>query len=137
MLAFQVRQHNLAPEEQGGGSAHQLPALGGSVAVDAPLDRRWIAAGCVEAVVQDLHLLVRAAAGRRPQPSVVIVDRRTLHSTVASGARAGVDGNTRMRGSKVHAVVDILGRLLALSVTPANKPDATEFGIRDIPAAGL
>jgi transposase len=34
--------------------------------------RRWIAAGCFEAIVQDLRLLVRTAAGRRPQPSVAI-----------------------------------------------------------------
>src|SRR6266853_647500 len=53
--------------------------------------RRWIAAGCFEALVHDLRLLVRAASGRRPQPSVAIVDRRMLRSTVASGQRAGVD----------------------------------------------
>jgi transposase len=43
--------------------------------------RRWIAAGCFEALVQDLRLLVRAAAGRRPQPSAALVDSRTLRST--------------------------------------------------------
>ena len=31
--------------------------------------RRWIAAGSFEAIVQDLRLFVRAAAGRQPQPS--------------------------------------------------------------------
>jgi len=82
--------------------------------------RRWIAAGCFEAIVQDLRLLVRAAAGRRPQPSVGIVDSRTLRSTVESGQRAGVDGHKRVRGTKVHAVVDTMGTLLALAVTPAN-----------------
>ncbi len=82
--------------------------------------RRWIAAGCFEAIVHDLRLLVRVASGRRPQPSIAIVDSRTLRSTEESGARAGVDGHKRVRGSKVHAVVDTMGSLLALSVTPAN-----------------
>jgi transposase len=83
--------------------------------------RRWIAAGYFEAIVQDLRLLVRAAAGRRAQPSEGIVGSRTLRSTVESGQRAGVDGHKRVRGSKVHAVVDSMGTLLALTVTPANE----------------
>jgi transposase len=90
--------------------------------------RRWIAAGCFEAIVQDLRLLVRAAAGRRPQPSVAVVDSRTLRSTVESGQRAGVDGHKRMRGSKVHAVVDTMGTLLALAVTPANEAERRQIG---------
>ena len=92
--------------------------------------RRWIAAGCFEAIVQDLRLLVRAAAGRRPQPSVAIVDSRTLRSTVESGQRAGVDGHKRVRGSKVHrvhAVVDTMGTLLALAVTPANEAERRQI----------
>jgi transposase len=90
--------------------------------------RRWIAGGCFEAIVQDLRLLVRAASGRRPQPSVAIVDSRTLRSTVESGARAGVDGNKRVRGSKIHAVVDTMGTLLALAVSPANEAERRQLG---------
>jgi transposase len=78
--------------------------------------------------VQDLRLLVRAAAGRRPQPSVGIVDSRTLRSTEESGARAGVDGHKRVRGSKVHAVVDSMGTLLTLAVTPANEAERQQIG---------
>jgi transposase len=77
--------------------------------------------------MQDLRLLVRAAAGRRPQPSVVIVDSRTLRSTVESGQRAGVDGHKRIRGSKVHAVADTMGTLLALAVTPANEAERQQL----------
>jgi transposase len=86
--------------------------------------RRWIEAGSLEAIVHDLRLLVHAASRRRPQPSTAIVDSRTLRSTVESGLRAGVDGQKGMRGSKAHevvdAVVDTMGTLLALTVTPAN-----------------
>jgi hypothetical protein len=81
--------------------------------------RRWISASCIEAIVDDLRLLVRAAAGRHPQPSAAIVDSRTLRSTVESGQRAGADGHIRISGSKVQAVIDAIGALLALAVTPA------------------
>jgi transposase len=86
-----------------------------------------MAAGCFEALVHDLRLLVRAAAGRKPQPSTAIVDSRTLRSTVESGQRAGIDGHKQVRGSKVHAVVDSMGTLLALGVTPANEAERRQI----------
>jgi transposase len=80
-------------------------------------------------MVHDLRLLVRAAAGRHPHPSAAIVASRTLRSTVESGARAGVDGHKQIRGSKVHAVVDTMGTLLALAVTPANEAERRQVDI--------
>jgi transposase len=56
-----------------------------------------------------------------------MVDSRTLRSTVESGQRAGVDGHKRVRGSKVHAVVETLGTLLALAVTPANEAERQQL----------
>ena len=53
-------------------------------------------------------------------------DRRTWHSTRASGTRAGSDSAKRRRGSKVHMAVDILGSLLAAHVTAANEPDRSQ-----------
>src|SRR5438045_3761741 len=85
--------------------------------------RRWIAAGCFEALVHDLRAVLRAAAGRHAQPTAVIFDSRTVQSTPESGPRAGYDGAKRKRGSKTHAVVDTLGHLLALVVTPADRQD--------------
>jgi len=85
--------------------------------------RRWLNAGCFEALVNDLRVLLRTYAGRNPQPSAMVLDSRTLQSTPESGARAGYDGAKRRKGSKVHAAVDTLGQLLALYVTPANEQD--------------
>ncbi len=85
--------------------------------------QRWIAAGVFQAMVHDLRELLRVAQGRSPDPSAVIVDSRTLQSTPESGHRAGYDGAKRKKGSKVHAVVDTLGHLLALRVTPADRQD--------------
>ncbi len=88
--------------------------------------RRWLAAGCFEAIVEDLRLLLRLTAKRRAQPTAAILDSRTLQSTPESGGRAGYDGHKRRKGSKVHLAVDTLGHLLALLVTPANEQDRAQ-----------
>src|SRR5918997_871 len=88
--------------------------------------RRWLDAGCFEAIVHDLRALLRLAAGRAPDPTAAILDSRTLQSTPESGARAGYDGAKRRKGSKVHAAVDTLGHLLALHVTPADEQDRAQ-----------
>lgn len=88
--------------------------------------RRWLDAGCFEAMVNDLRVLLREHAGRTAQPSAMILDSRTLQSTPESGARAGYDGAKRRKGAKVHAAVDTLGHLLALHVTPADEQDRAQ-----------
>jgi transposase len=90
--------------------------------------QRWIKAGCFEALAHDLRAILRLALERKADPSAVILDSRTLQSTPESGARAGFDGHKKRNGSKVHAAVDTLGHLLALSVTPANQQDRAQVG---------
>ena len=91
--------------------------------------RRWLEAGCFEAMVGDLRSVIRVAQGRQGQPSAVIFDGRTLQSTCESGARAGYDGYKRKKGSKVHMAVDTLGQLLAIHVTPANEQERAQVGV--------
>jgi transposase len=90
--------------------------------------QRWLAAGCFEAIVDDLRAVLRVADGRRPQPTAVILDGRTLRSTPESGHRAGFDGHKRTKGSKLHAAVDTLGHLLAARSTPANAQERAQVG---------
>jgi transposase len=96
--------------------------------------RRWLAAGCFEAIVHDLRAVLRYADGREPEPTAAILDSRTIRSTPESGGRAGYDGYKRRKGSKVHAAVDTLGHLLALHVTPADEQDRAQVGV---PAAAV
>jgi transposase len=88
--------------------------------------QRWIKAGCFEAMAHDLRVMLRLLAGRKGQPTAVILDGRTMQSTPESGARAGYDGYKRRKGSKVHVAVDTLGHLLALHVTPANEQERAQ-----------
>lgn len=48
-------------------------------------------AGCLEAMVSDMRLIIRVSQGRRDQPSAVIVGGRTLQSSCESGPRVGYD----------------------------------------------
>lgn len=108
---------------------HDLPPW----PADYQQTRRWLAAGVFEAIVHDLRALLRLAGGRAPEPRAAIFDSRTVQSTPESGGRAGYDGHKRRKGSKVHAVVDPLGHLLALRVTPADEQDRAP--VADLAAA--
>ena len=95
--------------------------------------RRWVAAGCFEAMAHDLRAVVRVAAGRDASPTAAIFDGRTIQSTPGSGRRGGYDGAKRRKGSKVHAAVDTLGNLLALKVTAASEQERAQ--VADLAAA--
>ena len=86
----------------------------------------WIKWECFEAIVHDLRVLLRTAAGKSEQPHAAIFEARTLQSTPESGGRAGCDGHKKKKGSKTHAAVDTLGHLLALLVTPANEQEQAQ-----------
>jgi len=88
--------------------------------------QRWLRAGCFQAMAHDLRLLLRLAAGRKGQPSAVILDARTIQSTPESGSHAGYDGHKRRKGANVHVAVDTLGHLLATVVTPASEQERAQ-----------
>lgn len=88
--------------------------------------RRWMRAGCFEAMAPDLRAVVRLLQARAQEPTAVVMDGRTLQSSPESGARAGDDGYKRKKGRKVHVAVDTLGHLLAVAVTPANEQERVQ-----------
>ena len=54
--------------------------------------QRWLAAGCFEALIDDLRVLLRLAAGRKAEPSGAIIDSRTLRSMHRAPAPPPADG---------------------------------------------
>lgn len=90
--------------------------------------QRWIKAGAFEAMAHDLRAILRLAVGRNEEPTAIVLDARTLQSSVESGGRAGYDGHKKKKGSKVHLAVDTLGHLLALHVTAANEQERAQVG---------
>lgn len=91
--------------------------------------RRWFHAGVFETIAHDLRIIMRVLDDRAEQPSAAIFDARTLQSTPESGGRAGYDGAKRKKGSKVHAAVDTLGNLLALTITAANEQERAQVAV--------
>jgi transposase len=90
--------------------------------------RRWLEAGCFEAMVHDLRALLRWTEGRADDPTAVILDSATRQSSPESGHRAGYDEHKRRKCSKHHAAVDRLGHLLAVHVTPASAQKRAQVG---------
>ncbi len=57
--------------------------------------RRWLAAGCFEALAPDLRAFLRLGAGRNEEALAAMIDSHTLRWTPESGPRAGYDDEKR------------------------------------------
>lgn len=82
----------------------------------------WQELGVVELIQQQLHRLVRVMDYREPTPSVVVIDSQSVKTGKAGGNR-GFDGGKRVKGRKRHMVVDTLGLMVDVAVSPANVHD--------------
>ena len=65
---------------------------------------------------------VRVAAGKRRQPTAAILDSQTVRSADQAGER-GYDAAKKTKGIKRHILVDTLGMLLGVFITPADVPE--------------
>jgi transposase len=81
--------------------------------------RRWTLNHTWEALNARLRAVVRARAGRRCRPTAAILDSQSVKSDCHGGA-VGYDAAKRIKGRKRHLLVDTLGLILGILVTPAN-----------------
>jgi len=87
---------------------------------------RWRRDGVLARIVDALRALVRRAAGRGAEPSAGIVDAQSVHESaegVVPAATSGYDSHKNVNGRKRHLLVDTLGLLIGVAVTPASAQD--------------
>jgi transposase len=84
--------------------------------------RRWCADGTWARLNDRLRAQVRAAAGRDCRPTAGILDSQSVKSDPHGGA-VGYDAAKRIKGRKRHLLVDTLGLVLGVAVTPAGTPE--------------
>jgi transposase len=81
--------------------------------------RRWKGNHLWAALNDALRILVRKTEGKRSQPTAAILDSQSVKSA-GHGGEVGYDAGKRIKGRKRHLLVDTLGLLLGVVVTPAS-----------------
>ena len=81
--------------------------------------RQWIANHCWVVIHDTLRVLVRRANGKRSRPTAAILDSQSVKSA-GHGGQVGYDAAKCIKGRKRHLLVDTLGLILGVAVTPAN-----------------
>ena len=84
--------------------------------------RRWKMNHLWEILNHALRSMVRKNNGKRIQPTAAILDSQSVKSA-GHGGPVGYDAGKRIKGRKRHLLVDTLGWVLGVVVTPA---DTTE-----------
>jgi putative transposase len=83
---------------------------------------RWIEDGTIDSIHQALVGQVRVAEGRDLEPTAASIDSQSVKSS-GNGGPGGFDGGKKVNGRKRHILVDVLGLLLVVLITPANVQD--------------
>jgi putative transposase len=83
----------------------------------------WRKSGLWEKLNESLRVKVRVAEGRKPSPTAAILDSQSVKGAEQGGDTVGYDAGKKIGGRKRHLLVDTLGMILGVKVTPASVQD--------------
>lgn len=76
----------------------------------------------IDKVLSNLVDEERVEAGRNPEPSMLIIDSKSVKNADCAEEK-GYDGGKKVSGIKIHGAMDVLGLPYAICVTTANVTD--------------
>lgn len=85
--------------------------------------RRFRLSGLCSVILKVLREAERKRVGKDPQPTAAIMDSQSVKTTEESAHPSGYDAHKNVKGRKRHLLVDTLGLLLSVYVSPADLQD--------------
>jgi transposase len=82
----------------------------------------WSRDGIMASIHDRLRAHARESAGRRSRATAAIIDSQTVRSA-GFAEEAGYDAGKKTKGRKRFIMVDTLGHILSILVTPADRPE--------------
>jgi putative transposase len=86
--------------------------------------RKWTRDGLIEEMHDALVEKVRTGVGKKPTPSVGIIDSQSVKACNLCEGDVGYDGGKKTKGRKRHIVVDTLGLVMIIVIHAANIHDS-------------
>jgi len=86
--------------------------------------RKWKRDGLIEEIHDLLVEKVRIGVGKKPTPSVGIIDSQSVKACNLCEGDIGYDGGKKTKGRKRHIVVDTLGLVMIIVIHAANIHDS-------------
>jgi putative transposase len=85
--------------------------------------RRFRLTGSWFLILKAVRAAQRKRVGKNPQPTAAIMDSQSVKTVEESAHPSGYDAHKNIKGRKRHLLVDTLGLVLSVYLTPADVQD--------------